>query len=57
LGIGAGAVYLWPTEISTWWEKEKVREGLGLIITTLSLLAVVCTLWRLRHVDAAHFAG
>ena len=40
LGIGAGAVYLWPTEISTWWEKEEVREGLGLIITTLSLLAV-----------------
>ena len=57
LGIGAGAVYLWPTEISTWWEKEEVREGLGLIITTLSLLAVVYTLWRLRNVDAAHFAG
>ena len=57
LGTGAGAVYLWPTEISTWWEKEQVREGMGLIITTLSLLAVVYTLWRLRNVDAAHFAG
>ena len=57
LGIGAGAVYLWPTEISTWWEKERVREGMGLIIATLSLLAVVYTLWRLRSVDAAHFAG
>jgi hypothetical protein len=57
LAIGAGSIYLWPTEISTWWEKEEVREGLGLIITTLSLLAVAYTLWRLRHVEAAHFAG
>jgi hypothetical protein len=57
LAIGAGAIYLWPTEISTWWEKEEVREGLGLIITTLSLLVVAFTLWRLRHVEAALFAG
>jgi hypothetical protein len=57
LAIGAGSIYLWPAEISTWWEKEEVREGLGLIITTLSLMAVVYPLWHLRYIEAAHLAG
>ena len=31
-------------------------EGLGLIITTLSSLVVVYTLWRLRHIEATQLA-
>ena len=31
LAIGAGTIYMWPTEITTWWENEEVREGLGLV--------------------------
>jgi hypothetical protein len=57
LAIAAGAIYMWPNEISTWWQKEEIREGLGLIITTLSLLVVVYTLWRFRHVEATQLAG
>jgi hypothetical protein len=30
LAIAAGAIYMWPNEISTWWQKEEIREGLGL---------------------------
>jgi hypothetical protein len=56
LAIAAGAIYMWPTDITIWWEKEQVREGLGLIITTLSLLVVVYTLWRLRHIEATQLA-
>jgi hypothetical protein len=36
----AGSIYLWPTEIATWWDNEEVREGLGLIIVTVVLLIV-----------------
>ena len=37
LAVGAGAIYMWPSEVSTWWDKEEIREGLGLIITTIAL--------------------
>ena len=40
LAIAAGAIYMWPSEVSTWWNNEEVREGLGLIITTIALLIV-----------------
>jgi hypothetical protein len=29
LAVGAGAIYMWPSEVSTWWGREEVREGLG----------------------------
>ena len=56
LAVGAGAIYMWPSEVSTWWDKEEVREGLGLIITTVALLLVAFTLWRTRHRRVQRFA-
>ena len=45
LAIAAGAIYMRPTDLAIWWEEQvQLREGLGLIITTLSLLVVVYTL-------------
>lgn len=44
----AGAIYLWPTEIATWWDNEEVREGLGLLIITAVLVSVGFTLFRER---------
>jgi hypothetical protein len=57
LAVGAGAIYMWPSEVSTWWESEEVREGLGLIITTVALLLVALTLWRTRHRQVQRFAN
>lgn len=42
----AGSLYLWPSEIGTWWENEEVREGLGLIIATIVLLIVGLSVLR-----------
>jgi hypothetical protein len=56
LAVGAGAIYMWPSEVSTWWNNEEVREGLGLIITTVALLLVAFTLWRTRHRQVQRFA-
>jgi hypothetical protein len=56
LAIGAGAIYMWPSEVTTWWENEEVREGLGLMITAISLLVVAFALWRSRHLGIPHFA-
>jgi hypothetical protein len=54
LAVGAG--YMWPSEVSTWWDNEEVREGFGLIITTVALLLVALTLWRTRHRQVQRFA-
>jgi hypothetical protein len=56
LAVGAGAIYLWPSEVSTWWDNEEVREGLGLIITTVALLVVAFTLWRMGRGQVERFA-
>jgi Transmembrane family 220, helix len=56
LAVGAGTIYMWPSEVSTWWNNEEVREGLGLIITTVALLLVAFTLWRIRHRQVQRFA-
>jgi Transmembrane family 220, helix len=56
LAVGAGAIYMWPLEVTTWWENEEVREGLGLMITASSLLVVAFALWRSRHLGIPHFA-
>jgi hypothetical protein len=52
----AGTIYLWPTEPSTWWDAEEVREGMGLMIVTTALLVVALTLWRSRRARAAAHA-
>jgi peptidoglycan/LPS O-acetylase OafA/YrhL len=49
LVIAAGAIYWWPQSIADWWDNEEVREGLGLIIATVALLAVAYTVWRIRR--------
>ena len=56
IGLGAclvlaagGSIYLWPTEIATWWDNEAVREGIGLIIVTVSLAIAAITAWRRRR--------
>ena len=56
LAIAVGAIYMWPQEVSTWWDNEEVREGLGLIITTIALLIVAFTLWRRRRGQLERFA-
>jgi hypothetical protein len=43
---------MWPSEVSNWWDREEVREGLGLIITTVALLLTTLTLWRSATVRA-----
>jgi hypothetical protein len=49
----AGTIYMWPAEFATWWDAEEVREGMGLMIVTATLLVVALTLWRFRRVPAA----
>jgi hypothetical protein len=60
IGLGAclvlaagGSIYLWPTDIATWWDNEVVREGMGLIIVTVSLAIAALTVWRRRHAGIA----
>jgi hypothetical protein len=56
LAVAAGAIYMWPSEVYTWWDNEEVREGLGLIITTIALLIVAFTLWHTRRGQLERFA-
>jgi Transmembrane family 220, helix len=49
VAMAGGAIYDWPQSIADWWDNEFVREGLGLIIATVALLAVAYTLWRTRQ--------
>jgi Transmembrane family 220, helix len=56
LAIAAGSIYIWPSEVTTWWNNEEVREGLGLIITTIAMLMVAFTVWRTRRGQLEHFA-
>jgi hypothetical protein len=56
LAVGAGAIYMWPSQVSTWWDRGEVREGLGLIITTVALLLMACTLWRTQRRQVQRFA-
>ena len=48
----AGSLYMWPTEIATWWDNEVVREGMGLIILTVALALAALTVWRRRTGEA-----
>lgn len=52
-----GSLYRWPMEISAWWESDEVREGLGLIIVTVSMLFVAYSVWRERRLQAAPIAA
>jgi hypothetical protein len=45
----AGTVYFWPSEITTWWDNELVREGLGVSIVTVVLLIVGLSLVQERR--------
>lgn len=45
----ASSIYLWPSEIATWWDNEVVREGLGLAIVTAVLLVVGLSVLRERR--------
>ena len=49
LAMVGGMIYDWPQSIADWWDNEVVREGLGLIIATVALLAVAYTLWQARQ--------
>ena len=45
-----GTAYWWPTDPGwwrqeVWWESEPAREGMGLMIITIALLAVALTWW------------
>lgn len=60
IGLGAclvlaagGSIYMWPTQIATWWDNEVVREGMGLIIVTVSLAIAALTVWRRRRTSIA----
>lgn len=48
-----GTIWLWPSEIATWWDNEMVREGIGLIFVTLSLAAAAFVFWRMRRLPEA----
>jgi hypothetical protein len=52
-----GSIYMWPTEISTWWDNEEVREGLGLITVTVSMLIVAYGVWRQPRPRTARLAA
>ncbi len=48
-----GTFYAWPTTEGwwlkeVWWEDEMAREGMGLMIVTLSLFVVAASNWRSR---------
>jgi len=48
----AGSIYMWPTGIGNWWDDEGVREGMGLIIVTVSLAIAALAVWRHRRAAA-----
>lgn len=52
----AGSIWLWPTGIANWWDDEVVREGMGLIIVTVSLALAGLTFWRERRLPAPQAA-
>ena len=52
-----GAVYYWPTmpgwwRKDVWWIEETAREGMGMMIVTVTLLVVLFTAWRARSRSA-----
>jgi hypothetical protein len=54
----AGTVYYWPTvpgwwRKDVWWNEETAREGMGMMIVTVTLLVVLVTAWRARSRTAA----
>lgn len=54
----AGTVWFWPTEAlfwrrDVWWESETAREGMGLMIVTVSLLLAGLGAWLDRPGDSA----
>ena len=54
LAAVAGTIYAWPTDEGwwqreVWWESELAREGMGLMIVTVSLLVVAVSSWWLRR--------
>jgi hypothetical protein len=42
----AGCIYMWPTLAAGWIDVEEEREGIGLIIATVGLMAAGWTWWR-----------
>ena len=54
----AGTVYYWPTmpgwwRKDIWWAEETAREGMGMMIVTVTFLVVLFTAWRARSRPAA----
>ncbi len=54
----AGTVYYWPTmpgwwRKDVWWIEETAREGMGMMIVTVTLSVVLFTAWRARSRAAA----
>jgi hypothetical protein len=45
----AGSIWLWPSEIASWWDREEVREGLGVIVATVALLIVGLSILQARQ--------
>lgn len=48
-----GSIYLWPSQVATWWDNEEVREGLGMMIVTVALLAVGISVLNQRREPTA----
>lgn len=38
-----GSILMWPSEFRTWWDNEQVREGMGLIMVTVTLAIAALT--------------
>ena len=54
----AGTVYYWPRvpgwwRKDVWWNEETAREGMGMMIVTVTLLVILFTAWRARSRLAA----
>lgn len=43
------AIVMWPYEYWEWWDRADIRDGMGLIIVTLSLVFAALTAWRTRR--------
>ncbi len=53
-----GVVAYWPTtpgfwHQEVWWETETAREGMGMMIVAIVMIAVLCTVWSARRHDSA----